>query len=261
MVSAIVHYLLYIAISVAFIAPLVAALIIKKTGKAGFAPYLVGALMFFSVTVLQSMVQFYTSSMSKVGGMILYCILFVLLEVVGYYFFVRMLIREKTTAKCLAAGAMYGGVTGIMYGVFQLFQTVGVILAMNRGELDGIIAANPELAQTYENYRDFALSLTWWNEIPLVLYGAACVMFFAFIGALMANAFNGKPIYFLWAGLAALVYEAPSIIISTVAGQELYAYAYQVVVAVAAAILIRRVVDETEPSYTAKSIEINRRLR
>ena len=84
------------------------------------------------------------------------------------------------------------------------------------------------------------------------------------MGALLANAFDGKPIFFLYTGLAALVFEAPALLINNLAPDPMYAYAYQVVVAIAAAVLIKLVVKDAlsiRGISRGEGIELNPRLR
>ncbi len=263
MVSTAVHYLLYLAISVCVLAPLVAAIIIRKVGTAGVWPYAVGILMYISITSVQSFTStlLQRTGMGEIAFYIVAGMFIAGIEVLGFYFFMRVLVKERYTQKFLAAGAMYGGTLGIMYSFTQILLMITVIIAINKDEIDKILETAGENASLILEYKETVMTMTVLEALPLVVYGAVCVMFFTFLGALLANAADGKPIYYLYAFLAAVVYEVPAILITNLAGEEIIAIAYQLLVAIVAAILIRRVVDETTDITINNATVINRPLR
>lgn len=265
MVSQVIHYLLYMAIAACVLAPFVMVAILHRRGKAGVGAFILGVAMCLSVTMLQSGIyeMLKTAGLSTALFGTLYILAYCLAEFAGFYFFLRVFLKDSPRLKKMCAGAAFGGTTAWIYSFNIPLTAITMVLAINGGEYDGLYAkaleAGEDTALAYSALHDFVLGIDAVQIIGFVLYGISCVCFFTLLGSFMARALKGKYIYFLYAFAAVAVYEAPAIFISMTAGGIAYSYVYQAAVGAAVAVMLS---GELKSVARKKGeIEINPRLK
>lgn len=210
MISGAVRYIYYMAIGLAAVSPLIAVFLIKRRGSTGVMPYAAGLLAFTSSSLLG--LGLLQAARPLEGRQLLFALavafICALAEAGAIYFFMRIMLKERSPLNALAFGVGFGIIDAIV-SMLNNFMYVTVAEAIVRGRYDGMLSeAQAQGAQAVEALESVAAELSAATVYKTIIHALQAPA--AFVVYLTAALFIGlsferkKYLLYVFAGIFAL---------------------------------------------------------